>query len=381
MPTFFEFRDISHQYGKTKVVRQAQLSLNRGEVFSLVGPSGCGKTTLLRIAAGFIRPTEGAILLDGLDITHLPPDKRKINTVFQNYALFPHLSVFDNIAFGLKVAKKSKAEIEKSVGAMLELIDLNDHAGKRPTQLSGGQKQRVAIARALVNKPDLLLLDEPLAALDLKLRQRMLIELDRIHEEVGTAFLYVTHDQTEAMSLSDRIGVMHQGKLLQVGAPAEIYESPESSFVAAFIGDTNFVVGKVCELIDETRCRLSAECLGDITVWRDKPVAVGDSVTVSIRPEKFSLHRKQPTSNGEPVNAVACRVEEVVYLGPQTRYWVRAADQLISVIQQHAHYLLDEKPLAWQDDAWLSWRPNDGFMLKDYQASDEALLTLPDDQA
>jgi spermidine/putrescine transport system ATP-binding protein len=379
MPAFFEFRDIGHQFGKTPVVEKVNLSLNRGEVFSLVGPSGCGKTTLLRIAAGFIQPTRGAVLLDGEDITALPPDKRKINTVFQNYALFPHLSVFENIAFGLRVAKKSKADVTRAVGEMLELIDLAEHAQKKPAQLSGGQKQRVAIARALVNQPDLLLLDEPLAALDLKLRQRMLLELDRIHEEVGTTFLYVTHDQTEAMSLSDRIGVMHQGKLLQVGTPAEIYESPESSFVAAFIGDTNFVVGKVRRIVDENRFVLEAECLGEIVVWRDKPVAVGDQVTVSIRPEKFSLQKTRPATNGETSNSVPCKIEEVIYLGPQTRYWVRSADQLISVIQQHANYLLDETPLAWGDEAWLTWRANDGFMLNAYREADEALLTLPDD--
>ncbi|MDP0498369.1 MAG: ABC transporter ATP-binding protein [Verrucomicrobiota bacterium JB024] len=379
MPAFFEFRDIGHQFGKTPVVEKVNLSLNRGEVFSLVGPSGCGKTTLLRIAAGFIQPTRGAVLLDGEDITALPPDKRKINTVFQNYALFPHLSVFENIAFGLRVAKKSKTDVTRAVGEMLELIDLAEHARKKPAQLSGGQKQRVAIARALVNQPDLLLLDEPLAALDLKLRQRMLLELDRIHEEVGTTFLYVTHDQTEAMSLSDRIGVMHQGKLLQVGTPAEIYESPESSFVAAFIGDTNFVVGKVRRIVDENRFVLEAECLGEIVVWRDKPVAVGDQVTVSIRPEKFSLQKTRPATNGETSNSVPCKIEEVIYLGPQTRYWVRSADQLISVIQQHANYLLDETPLAWGDEAWLTWRANDGFMLNAYREADEALLTLPDD--
>jgi spermidine/putrescine transport system ATP-binding protein len=379
MPAFFEFRDIGHQFGKTPVVEKVNLSLNRGEVFSLVGPSGCGKTTLLRIAAGFIQPSRGAVLLDGEDITDLPPDKRKINTVFQNYALFPHLSVFENIAFGLRVAKKSKSDVTRAVGEMLELIDLAEHAQKKPAQLSGGQKQRVAIARALVNQPDLLLLDEPLAALDLKLRQRMLLELDRIHEEVGTTFLYVTHDQTEAMSLSDRIGVMHQGKLLQVGTPAEIYESPESSFVAAFIGDTNFVVGKVRRIVDENRFVLEAECLGEIVVWRDKPVAVGDEVTVSIRPEKFSLQKTRPVTNGDTSNSVPCKIEEVIYLGPQTRYWVRSADQLISIIQQHANYLLDETPLAWGDEAWLTWRANDGFMLNAYREADEALLTLPDD--
>ena len=249
MGEFLEFRQVSKNFGSICAVDGVSLEIKRGEFFSLLGPSGCGKTTLLRIAAGFEQPDKGQVLLDGEDITKLPPNKRKVNTIFQSYALFPHLTVWDNIAFGLNMAKRPKKEIDEEVERMLHLIQMDDQAHKKPTQLSGGQKQRVAVARALINQPQVLLLDEPLAALDLKLRQRMLIELDLIHDEVGITFLYVTHDQGEAMSLSDRIAVMDTGRIEQIGTPAEIYEAPRTSFVAAFIGDTNFLEGKVAEIV------------------------------------------------------------------------------------------------------------------------------------
>ena len=211
MGTLLRFENVTRRFGDFTAVDDVTLDVEKGETFSLLGPSGCGKTTLLRMAAGFDRPDSGRILLDGRDITHLPPDERPVNTVFQSYALFPHLSVRDNIAFGPKLKRWSTAEVKRETERMLELVDLTAHAGKKPSQLSGGQKQRVAIARALVNKPQVLLLDEPLAALDLKLRQRLLVELDAIHDEVGITFLYVTHDQGEAMSISDRIAVMNRG--------------------------------------------------------------------------------------------------------------------------------------------------------------------------
>ena len=274
MAEFLEFRGVSKRFGTIQAVSDVSLEIKKGEFFSLLGPSGCGKTTMLRLAAGFEEPDAGRVFLDGQDITGLPPDKRKVNTIFQSYALFPHLTVRDNIAFGLAIAKRPKSEIRTEVDRMLELIRMADQAGKKPDQLSGGQKQRVAVARALVNKPDVLLLDEPLAALDLKLRQKMLIELDIIHDEVGITFLYVTHDQAEAMSLSDRIAVMDSGRIEQVGAPAEIYESPRTSFVAAFIGDTNFLEGR-----DEARpgrlvdLRRRADLLDAADVHDRDPVA------------------------------------------------------------------------------------------------------------
>src|SRR5690606_26813376 len=246
------------------------------------------------MAAGFDRPDEGRVWLDGKDITDLPPDRRPVNTVFQNYALFPHLSVRDNIAFGPKIAKTAPSDIRRDVDRMLDLVDLTAHADKKPSQLSGGQKQRVAIARALVNKPKVLLLDEPLAALDLKLRQRLLVELDAIHDEVGITFIYVTHDQSEAMSISDRIAVMNKGAIEQTGPPAEIYEAPRTSFVAAFIGDTNFLDGRIAETIDARFSRCEVADFGTIVIDNDKPVRAGDRIHLSIRPEKLVVSREKP---------------------------------------------------------------------------------------
>ena len=220
MNDFLEFKNVSKRFGTVQAVDNVSFSVKRGEFFSLLGPSGCGKTTLLRLMAGFEQPDNGSILLDGQDITQIPPNQRAVNTVFQNYALFPHLTVRENIAFGLRVARRPRQEIDAAVTEMLKLIQMEDKADQRPNQISGGQKQRVAIVRALINRPRVLLLDEPLAALDLKLRQRMLLELDLIHDQVGITFLYVTHDQGEAMSLSDRIAVMNQGRIEQLDPPA-----------------------------------------------------------------------------------------------------------------------------------------------------------------
>jgi spermidine/putrescine transport system ATP-binding protein len=377
MDGYFCLEGISKCYGGVAVVDGVSVEVKRGEVFSLLGPSGCGKTTLLRMAAGFTEPDSGKILLEGEDITRIPPNRRRINTIFQNYALFPHMTIWDNIAFGLKVAGKDRKEIEASVEAMLELIDLRDHARKKPAAISGGQKQRVAIARALVNRPSVLLLDEPLAALDLKLRQRMLLELDRIHDEVGTTFIYVTHDQSEAMSLSDRIAVMNEGRIEQVGSPAEIYEAPRSSFVAAFIGDTNFICGKVCGFPEADYCELDVEGLGRFLAYNDKKVPRGESVTLSLRPEKLYLGRER-TGRERSMNEVRGRVEEIIYLGSQTRYWVRCGEYRLGVLMQHGRFLLDQRPVTWGEEVWVRWHADDGYMLQSYTEADEALLTMPD---
>ncbi len=378
MKDFLVFDGIHKSFGQYKAVDNVTISVNQGEVFSLLGPSGCGKTTLLRLCAGFEVPDAGRIILNGQDISNLPPDKRKVNTVFQNYALFPHMSVRENIAFGLRVARKSAAEIGKEVDAMLDLIQMADHAEKKPSQISGGQKQRVAIARALVNKPQVLLLDEPLAALDLKLRQRMLIELDQIHDEVGITFLFVTHDQGEAMSLSDRMAVMNEGKIEQVGRPVEIYESPISSFTAAFIGDTNFFDGRVSEALPDNYSRLSIDGLPDAVCFNDSMRRVGDMVHVSVRPEKIMMSRQSPPEHLK-VNIIKGVVENLVYLGGYTKYWVRAGEWMISAQQQHHHFQLDEKPLTWDEEVWLSWHADDGFMLEKYHLDDEKMLTMPED--
>lgn len=376
MEKFLHFENVSKSFGAVHALCNVTLSVRQGEVFSLLGPSGCGKTTLLRIAAGFERPDCGRVYLDGEDITDLPPNRRPVNTVFQNYALFPHLSVRENVAFGLRAARKSKAEIDQAVAAMLERVQITpDQAARKPLQLSGGQKQRVAIARALINQPRVLLLDEPLAALDLKLRQRMLIELDEIHDQVGITFLNVTHDQGEAMGLSDRIAVMNEGKVEQIGTPGEIYEAPISSFTAAFIGDTNFFDGVVAEKIDSDYSRLTIKGFPDVLCFNDRKREVGDLVYLSVRPERFTIST-HPPEEVPRCNREQGVVEDVIYLGSLTRYWVRVGEYRLSVSRQHTRYGLDEKAIQWGDAVWLSWRADDGFMLERYRPADEELLSL-----
>ena len=378
MGDFFELQTITKSFGSYKAVNNSTITIKKGEVFSLLGPSGCGKTTLLRIAAGFEQPDQGSVILDGKDITALPPNERKINTVFQNYALFPHLTVWDNIAFGLKVAKHSKSHIRTEVERMLDMIDLEEHAYKKPSMISGGQKQRVAIARALINKPQLLLLDEPLAALDLKLRQRMLLELDRIHDEVGISFLYVTHDQGEAMSLSDRVAVMNQGRIEQIGAPVEIYEAPRSSFVAAFIGDTNFLEsGKVVEQFPDGYCNLKLDGFPDVICYNDNNHAVGEPVVISVRPEKLRISFDEPPAR-QYHNKVKGIVEDIIYAGSETKYFVRVEDYRLCVFQQNIHFLLEERQIKWNDEVWINWHGNDSYMLQRYKPEDERLLAVPD---
>jgi spermidine/putrescine transport system ATP-binding protein len=359
---FLEFRNVAKRFGEIRAVENVTLEIRKGEVFSLLGPSGCGKTTMLRLAAGFERPDAGLIILDGADITDESPHKRQVNTVFQSYALFPHLTVRQNIAFGLEVARKPKEIIQGEVEAMLHLIRMTDEAHKKPAQLSGGQKQRVAIARALINKPQVLLLDEPLAALDLKLRQRMLIELDAIHDEVGITFLYVTHDQGEAMSLSDRIAVMEAGRIEQVGAPAEIYEAPRTSFVAAFIGDTNFLEGEVTALEDSEYCRVRIADIPGVVCFNDKSMRPGSAVYLSIRPEKIHISRDRPEAD-RLHNVLPAVVEDMIYLGSTTKYWVSTHGLRIQVLRQHFRFFLDEKPIRWNDHVWVWWHGDDGFML------------------
>jgi spermidine/putrescine transport system ATP-binding protein len=385
MGAFIELQGVSKRFGATTVVRPTDLTLHKGEVFSLLGPSGCGKTTLLRMLAGFLAPDTGRILVNGQDLTGVPPNRRPINTVFQSYALFPHLTIRENIAFGLRVAKRPKAEIAREVDRMLDLIQMADHAEKRPGAISGGQKQRVAIARALINKPQLLLLDEPLAALDLKLRQRMLLELDRIHDEVGITFLYVTHDQGEAMSLSDRLAVMQAGVIEQIGTPAEIYETPRSRFVADFIGDTNLLSGTVSGATGENYLRLAfpglphvrfgleqTESEGpELIAWKDRALSPGSPVVLSLRPEKVSIAREPPPRMHEH-NAVPGVVEDLIYMGARTQFRVRtAADQVLVVSQQHNRFLLDLEPIRWEERVWLSWHANDGFLIAEESGGPE----------
>ena len=371
------FENITKKYGQNTVLEAVSFSINAGEVFSLLGPSGCGKTTLLRICGGFEPCDSGRVILDGVDITDQPPNERAVRTVFQNYALFPHMTVWDNVAFGLKATGVDPKTIKEEVPKYLELVQLSGFENRKPGQLSGGQRQRVAIARALINKPKVLLLDEPLAALDLKLRQRMLIELDTLHDNVGITFIFVTHDQQEAMSISDHIAVLKSGKIKQIGTPTELYEAPKSSFVAAFIGDTNFFEGTVTNL-DGDYCDLQIEDFPLLHLYNDKNVKEGALVHISIRPEKFSVYATKPEKTNPKTNLLFGKVEEVIYLGAHTRYWIRVQDWRISVIKQHYGYALDERSIKWGDFVWLSFEADNAYMLDQYLEDDEELLALPD---
>jgi len=304
------------------------LDIRDNEFFTLLGPSGCGKTTLLRGIAGFEELTDGRILLFGQDIGPLPPNKRPVNTVFQQYALFPHMSVAQNVGFGLRMLGRERAEIEATVKRMLDLVKLGALAARRPTQLSGGQQQRVALARALATQPRVLLLDEPLSALDLKLRQEMRVELKQLQKETGITFVFVTHDQEEALTMSDRIAVMSDGKVQQVGGAQDIYDRPVNHFVADFIGETNFLDVEI-EAVDDGRARCRAP--GGLTLEAEAPATAraGARVSLSIRPEKIGI--AAPRDGGEAV------VERLTYLGTDTHYLVRAGGESLLVRVQNAH--------------------------------------------
>jgi spermidine/putrescine transport system ATP-binding protein len=373
---------IFKSFGDFDVLKNVSLDIKKGEFFSLLGPSGCGKTTLLRIIAGFESPDEGSLKIDGVNVIPLPPNRRQVNTIFQNYALFPHLTVFENVAFPLRIKRAPRDEIDSKVRDYLKLVQLEGHAGKRTGQLSGGQKQRVAIARALIKEPRVLLLDEPLSALDAKLRQRMLIELDQIHDKIGITFIYVTHDQQEALSVSDRIAVLDQGNVLQVGTPHEIYESPASGFVAHFIGETNLFDGKVVKVdrIDAPRPEYMAELeipgLDRVKVTTDDKVEVGQEVNFTVRPEKIVISTEKPVTKREDINMLRGIVDEPIYSGFQTKYYVKTckggdvtgcppvtSPPVIRVIKQHARYSDEGPDILWRDEVYLSWSAHDGYIV------------------
>ncbi|MFG1949188.1 ABC transporter ATP-binding protein [Nonomuraea sp. NPDC048826] len=346
-----ELEDVVKEYVShgevVQAVKGVTLDIAEGEFFSLLGPSGCGKTTTMRMIAGFEEPSKGVIRLHGRDVTDVPPNKRDVNMVFQSYALFPHMSVWDNVAFGLKQKKTSPDEIKRRVGEMLEIVDLTGREKRRPREMSGGQQQRVALARALVNRPRALLLDEPLGALDLKLRQAMQLELKRIQREVGITFVYVTHDQNEALTMSDRIAVMKDGVIEQLAPPREIYERPATTFVAGFIGTSNLLSGTATEGV----LKLGA---GRVLV----PGHEGE-VSVTVRPEKITLTKQEPTSD---VSALPGTVSEVVYLGTYNSYAVQLADGAeITVFEQNAH---DATVTAERGDSvWLSWQAQHSYVM------------------
>ena len=357
--------DINKSFGESRILNNVSLEIKKGEFFSLLGPSGCGKTTLLRIIAGFETPDSGDIKLDSTSIINLQPNERHVNTIFQNYALFPHLSVYENVAFPLRLQKKSEKIINEEVRKYLSMVKLEDHIKKMPSQLSGGQKQRVSIARALVRQPNVLLLDEPLSALDAKLRQHMLIELDSIHDQVGITFIFVTHDQQEALSVSDRVAVMHQGVVLQVGTPSQIYESPGNSFVADFIGETNFIEGIVVS-VDDKMGVMNVEGIGNVNFYLDKPVKPGDFIRVTVRPEKIRITKEYPKIDGHSHTIVLNGiVDELIYTGFQTKFFVHLDSKvLFKVFKQHVKYFMDETPINWKDPVYIWWNPADGYLVE-----------------
>jgi len=362
-------KDVSRAYGSFRALDNVSVEIKKGEFFSLLGPSGCGKTTLLRIIAGFDSPDAGSVLLDGKDILPLPPDKRQVNTVFQNYALFPHLSVYENVAFPLRLKKVPGTKLDTKVREYLHLVQLDGHIDKKPSMLSGGQKQRVAIARALINEPNVLLLDEPLSALDAKLRQNLLVELDHLHDQIGITFIYVTHDQSEALSVSDRIAVMNVGKVLQIGTPYEIYESPATDFVARFIGETNLFSATVLSCVpfeSEYLATLAIPELDkEVKVTDYDPLEVGQKVSFTIRPEKLKITAEAPRSITKDLNVFRGVVEEPVYSGFQSKYYVSLDNgTVVKVIMQHSNYLDDGPDIEWKDQVYVSWSAEDGYIVE-----------------
>ena len=383
---------VSKKFGDFVALDDINFTIQPGEFFSLLGPSGCGKTTLLRIIAGFEFPDDGIVLFDDKNVIPLNPDKRESNTVFQTYALFPHMTVYENVAFSLRLKKLPKEEIDKKVREYVHLVQLDQHIDKKPNQLSGGQKQRVAIARALINEPKVLLLDEPLSALDAKLRANLLIDLDRLHDQIGITFIYVTHDQSEALSVSDRIAVMNAGHVLQIGTPYEIYESPATQFVAQFIGETNLFDAEVVDCVphkdtngnDDFMATLSIPELGkqaplasdtEATAALDRYMQVtdyentdkGQKVAFTIRPEKIRITLEPPETGGRTdVNVFCGVVEEPIYSGFQSKFYVKLdTGKIIKVFKQHTDYMDDGPVIQWKDRVYVSWSAEDGYIVED----------------
>jgi spermidine/putrescine transport system ATP-binding protein len=348
--------NVTKRFGEFVAVDDVNLTIEHGEFFSLLGPSGCGKTTTLRMLAGFEVPSHGRILLEGEPVEDVPPYKRDVNMVFQSYALFDHLDIAENVAFGLKRKRVDKAEIERRVGEALELVNLAERASARAVELSGGQRQRVALARALVNRPRVLLLDEPLGALDLKLRKQMQVELKQIQREVGITFVHVTHDQEESLAMSDRIAVMHEGRVVQCGPPEEIYEHPSGEFVAGFIGISNLITGTVA---DDGQVRIA----DGLRVAAPLPEAVarGDTVNLSVRPEKIAVDEEI-----EPgMVSLEGTIEARVYLGVSTQLTVALGDGARVVALEQATYR------ATAEDRWepgtrvrIGWHPENSLVLR-----------------
>ncbi|MDY7020035.1 MAG: ABC transporter ATP-binding protein [Cyanobacteriota bacterium] len=359
-----ELRKVFKVFNGETAVRGVDLEVRRGEFFSILGPSGCGKTTTLRLVAGFETPSAGEVLIRGQSMTRVPPYLRPVNTVFQSYALFGHLNVQDNIAFGLRIKKRSRAEIQEQVQEALRLVKMEAFANRFPSQMSGGQQQRVALARALVNRPAVLLLDEPLGALDLKLRKEMQVELSNLHKNLGLTFVMVTHDQEEAMSLSDRIAVMHDGRIEQIGTPSDIYEHPQTPFVADFIGDTNLFSGHLESadatnqlIVTETGLKIEAAPDHRTQSNPNTQLHIGDPVVVSVRPEKISLN-SYPI--GGAINCFEGRVVNTMYMGTHLQYVV----QLLSGEQVRVQQPKTTETITDENTPiYVCWAPTDCLAL------------------
>jgi spermidine/putrescine transport system ATP-binding protein len=350
-------KQFSADDGNVQAVERVDLAIETGEFFSLLGPSGCGKTTTLRMIAGFEEPSEGQVLLYGDNMVGVPPNRRDMNMVFQSYALFPHMTVFDNVAFGLRRKKLSKSEVDQRVGAMLDLVALNGRERRRPREMSGGQQQRVALARALVNHPRALLLDEPLGALDLKLRQAMQLELKRIQREVGITFVYVTHDQGEALTMSDRIAVMNAGRVEQLGTPREVYEQPRTRFVADFIGTSNILTARADRLVDDSAVMTLDDDQRLVVPLRG--IKPDGDLAVAVRPEKIRI--------GTEITDADCRLrgrlQEIIYQGTFTQYVVTTTGSHEQVLV-HWQNSADSRDLAAVgDEVWLSWAKDHSYLI------------------
>ena len=353
---------VSKKFGEFVAVWDLDLDIYRKELFCLLGASGCGKTTLLRMLAGFEHPTDGRILIDGVDMADIPPYERPVNMMFQSYALFPHMTVAQNVAFGLKQERLPGSVIKKRVAEMLEMVELGQFAKRKPHQLSGGQRQRVALARSLVKRPKLLLLDEPLAALDKKLRENTQFELMNIQEQLEVTFIVVTHDQQEAMTLASRIGIMNEGELIQVGTPTEVYEFPTSRFVADFIGSVNLFSGKISESEADHVVLASEEAGTDLFVDHGVSAPTGSDAWFAVRPEKVQISREQPEAGQNCVTGV---VQEVAYMGDFSIYLVELeTGKTVRVTQPNLSRGNPER-VYWDEKVFLHWHPSSAVVLRE----------------
>jgi len=357
---YIQIENVTKKFGDFTAIDNLKLDIYKNEFFSLLGPSGCGKTTLLRMLAGFEKITDGRILLDGEDISEIPPHLRPINMMFQSYALFPHMTVEKNIAFGLKQDNLPESEIKQRVEEMLELVELTDFAKRKPNQLSGGQSQRVALARSLAKRPKLLLLDEPLGALDKRLREQTQFELMDIQEKLEVTFVIVTHDQEEAMTVSSRIGVMDSGNLVQVATPTEIYEAPVNKDVADFIGDVNILQG-VYKGQNEVGTQLQSEDSNSIVfATQEVDASPGDKMWFAIRPEKLEISKKKPSDDH---NILRGKIEDIAYGGSFSTYHVRLQNGRILKAIRANRERTEEHHLTWEDEVYLQWAPHSAVVL------------------